>query len=71
MHELPGLHTEFGIAAREPPHTPAFAEAAGMKSSFDAAIIVGKAMALTGWDVLTNDVVMEGARRDFEAQKGL
>lgn len=67
---MPALHAMFGIPGGEVmPHNAEFAHCAGTKEAFECAVIVGKAMALTGWEVLTNDKVYESCRKDFEEDK--
>lgn len=48
------------------PHHPSFAEAAGKDEAHDEAIIVGKSLALTGWEMLTDEGKISAARKDWE-----
>jgi amidohydrolase len=66
-HVMPALHPMFGIPCRPGIniHSREFAEVAGTSDAFEMAIVVGKAMALTGWDVMTKDVIFKSAREDF------
>ncbi|KAL4941181.1 hypothetical protein BDV06DRAFT_212848 [Aspergillus oleicola] len=57
----PTLHTMFAIPAPDGsfPHHPSFASAAGTDEAHAEAVIVGKVLALTGWDMVTNDELFE------------
>ncbi|KAL2816045.1 hypothetical protein BDW59DRAFT_177451 [Aspergillus cavernicola] len=61
---MPTLHTMFSIPAPDGsyPHHPSFASAAGTDAAHGEAIVVGKTLALVGWDIATNDLLFEQAR---------
>ncbi|KAL2872412.1 M20 family metallopeptidase [Aspergillus lucknowensis] len=65
---LPTLHTMFGLPGAEEtfPHHPSFAAVAGTDGAHDEAVIVGKALALIGWDMVTDDVLFQRAREQWE-----
>ncbi|KAL1882466.1 hypothetical protein Plec18167_002882 [Paecilomyces lecythidis] len=67
---VPTLHTMFGIPAPKGTfhHHPSFAAAAGTDDAHREAIVVGKALAMVGWDMLTNDGLYEKARSQWEHQ---
>jgi amidohydrolase len=69
--EMPALHPMFGISCKPGIniHSAEFAEVAGTKEAFDMAVVVGKALALTGWNLLTQNELFFGAKRDFEEGK--
>jgi hypothetical protein len=48
------------------PHNAGFAKAAGTDVAHDKAIIVGKTMALVGFDILTKDDVYKNVKADWE-----
>ena len=56
------IPTEGGVG----PHNAGFAKAAGADVAHDKAIIVGKTMALAGFDILTKDDVYENVKADWE-----
>ncbi|KAF9889033.1 hypothetical protein FE257_008010 [Aspergillus nanangensis] len=61
-YELPSLHPGFLIDVESPevgPHHPKFAQAAGTRSAFDAALQFGKLMAATGCDILDDSSLRE------------
>ncbi|KAJ5227638.1 uncharacterized protein N7469_007644 [Penicillium citrinum] len=53
----PTLHTMFGIPTPENtfPHHPTFAASAGTDGAHAEAVVVGKSLALIGWDMISND----------------
>lgn len=61
----------FGIPGGEFPHNAKFAEGAGTPEALEAALRAGKAMALVGWEILTDDALFKQCREDFEADKKL
>jgi metal-dependent amidase/aminoacylase/carboxypeptidase family protein len=67
-HVMPALHPMFGIPCKPgiKIHSREFAEVAGTREAFEAAVVVGKALALTGWDILTQDIMFKRAREDFQ-----
>lgn len=64
----PTLHTNFGIPTVDNtfPHHPKFAAAAGTDEAHAEAMIVGKSLALVGWDMMTNDGLYEATRRQWQ-----
>jgi hypothetical protein len=64
---MPALHVMFCIPAGETfPHQPGFAAYAATEDAFQSAVNTGMALALTGWDVLTNDAVYGACVEDFK-----
>lgn len=65
---VPTLHTMFALNAPDGsfPHHPSFTAAAGTDSAHDEAIIVGKSLALVGWDMLSNDELLATAEKQWE-----
>jgi len=70
-YAIPALHSIFGIPGpgHIHPHDAEFARAAGTNEAFECALRAGKAMALTGWDMLTDDGVHQQCIKDFEEDK--
>lgn len=66
----PTLHTMFGISSLDNcfPHNPAFASAAGTDDAHIEAVVVGKSLALTGWDMLTDDDMYEAAHQQWKME---
>ncbi|OJJ74419.1 hypothetical protein ASPBRDRAFT_72825 [Aspergillus brasiliensis CBS 101740] len=65
---VPTLHTMFGITD-EPgsfPHHPKFAAAAGTDYAHQEAVIVGKSLALIGWEMVTSDELFEIAQQQWK-----
>lgn len=61
-YEVPSIHPEFGIPVGHTdigPHQPAFEQAAGQPSAFQAALGFAKAMAATGIEILRNEKMRE------------
>jgi hypothetical protein len=48
------------------PHNPSFATAAGTDVAFEEALIVGKSLALIGWDVLTDNDILQRAKDQWK-----
>jgi amidohydrolase len=69
-HEMPALHPMFGISCKPgiKIHSREFAEVAGTKEAFDMAVVVGKALALTGWNLLTQNELFLKAKQEFETK---
>ena len=63
----PTLHTMFGIPAAEGafPHHPMFAAAAGTDEAHTEAVVVGKSLALIGWDMITDDALFATTRQQW------
>jgi hypothetical protein len=69
-YELPSLHVLFGIPGGDIyPHDAEFARFAATEDAFQCAIRAGKAMASTGWKILTDDRIYAQCRADFEEDK--
>ncbi|KAL4929914.1 M20 family metallopeptidase [Aspergillus undulatus] len=72
-YAVPALHAHIGIAVDDGSknHTAAFAKAAGTAVAHERAVASGKAMAMTGWDILTDHAFYEQVKLDFEGDKKL
>lgn len=64
---VPTLHPFFGIGAPEGsfPHHPSFTSATGTDGAHTEAMIVGKTLAMIGWDMINDDGMYEAARRQW------
>ena len=62
------LHAVIGIptADRSKNHTAGFAKAAGTAIAYDRTIISAKAMAITGWDFLTDGMFYTQVKDHFD-----
>ncbi|KAJ9486418.1 hypothetical protein VN97_g6925 [Penicillium thymicola] len=69
-YETPTLHTMFAIPAPTTsfPHHPTFAAAAGTDEAHAEALIVGKSLALTGWDMIVENDMYDLARRQWKEE---
>lgn len=69
-YEIPTLHTMFGIPTPHNtfPHHPEYTASAGTDEAHAEALIVGKALAMTGWDMITNDELFETAHRQWKEE---
>jgi hypothetical protein len=69
-YETPTLHTMFGIPAPEGsfPHHPTFAAAAGTDEAHAEAVVVGKSLALIGWEMATEDALYDTARSQWKLE---
>lgn len=65
---VPALHAIIGIPVEDGSknHTPGFTEAAGTFIAYDRAVMSGRAMAMTGWEILTDDALYAEVKQDFE-----
>jgi len=65
---LPTLHAMFSIPGPNGsyPHHPSFAAVAGTDEAHEEAIAVGKSLALVGWEMITDNLLFEQARRQWE-----
>ncbi|KUL85002.1 hypothetical protein ZTR_07760 [Talaromyces verruculosus] len=65
---VPTMHSMFSIRAAEGvyPHHPSFAAAAGTDTAHDEALIVGKGLALTGWEMLVDAGLLQQAREQWK-----
>ncbi|KAJ9635014.1 hypothetical protein H2204_005969 [Knufia peltigerae] len=70
-YAVPTLHAYFGIPAAfgVQVHSLEFANAAGTAEAFAAAVRVGKALSLVGWEILTDDDLFRQCVADFELDK--
>lgn len=48
------------------PHHPSFAAAAGTDEALEEAVIVGKSLALIGWEMITDDAMFEQAVQQWQ-----
>ena len=66
----PTLHTNFGIPTPENsfPHHPTYTAAAGTDEAHEEALIVGKSLAMIGWDMITNDALFATAHRQWKEE---
>jgi len=71
-HALPSLHSGFWIRSEDRegkqlggPHTPDFEKAARTEESHEIAMTVGKALAATAVEVLTDPKLLEEVKREF------
>lgn len=60
----------FGILAPEGafPHHPTFTAAAGTDEAHNEAVVVGKSLALVGWEMITDDALFERAHRQWKEE---
>jgi hypothetical protein len=67
---VPTLHSIFTIRAPDEsyPHHPSFAAAAGTEKAHEEALIVGKALALTGLDMVTSQKFLHQAREQWKQE---
>ncbi|KAF5664248.1 amidohydrolase [Fusarium heterosporum] len=67
-YAIPALHAVIGIPADDGSknHTAGFTKAAGSAIAYERTVSAGKAMAMTGWDVLTKDAFYDEVKEDFE-----
>lgn len=70
-HVVPAIHTMMDITSgvRAMPHTVEFCEAAISPKADMVILRAGKGMALTGYDLLTDDAFLQQVRSDFERSK--
>ncbi|KAJ4515248.1 hypothetical protein HRR86_009061 [Exophiala dermatitidis] len=66
-YAMPAMHAIFTIPAPEgaSPHHPTFTSAAGTKEAHEITVVVGKALALVGWDVLTDNELLAASRSEW------
>lgn len=69
-YETPTLHTMFAIPAPTTsfPHHPTFAAAAGTDEAHAEALIVGKSLALTGWDMIMENDMYDLAQHQWKEE---
>jgi amidohydrolase len=64
---VPAIHDYIAIAPKDVPgHTNAFREAARSPRADEVVLLAAKALALTGWDLATNEELRVKARKEFE-----
>lgn len=70
-YEVPSFHGFFSVGPEIPgasPHNPEFATAAGTRSAFLLAMDCAKGMAMTGYDILSDDEVSAAAWEEFRQE---
>ncbi|KAK2839206.1 hypothetical protein FQN49_006369 [Arthroderma sp. PD_2] len=72
-YAIPALHAIIGIPVDDGSknHTAGFTKAAGTAVAYERTVVCGKAMAMTGWDMITNGALYEQVKEDFERDKKL
>ncbi|KAL1446659.1 hypothetical protein MTO96_028774 [Rhipicephalus appendiculatus] len=65
-HAVPTIHPMYGIESATMNHTAEYCRAAGTKQSQETSLVVGKALALTAFDLLCDHRLLISAREDFE-----
>ncbi|KUJ09716.1 uncharacterized protein LY89DRAFT_597626 [Mollisia scopiformis] len=65
-YAMPSLSPGFRIESVEGPHNPGFAEAARTREAHDVALRVGKALAVTGLEVLSDEDLLKAVKEEFE-----
>jgi len=65
-YAMPSLSLGFRIESKEGPHNPGFAKAARTREAHDAALKAGKALAVTGLEILSNRDLLEAAKEEFK-----
>jgi metal-dependent amidase/aminoacylase/carboxypeptidase family protein len=70
---VPALHAIIGIPVDDGSknHTLGFTRAAGTAVAHERTVVCGKAMAMTGWDIITKDTFYEQVQQDFDRDKRL
>ncbi|OKL61377.1 hypothetical protein UA08_03702 [Talaromyces atroroseus] len=65
---MPTIHPMFSIHAPDGsfPHNPSFETAPGTDVAFEEALVVGKLLALIGWDVLTDNDLLQRAKYQWK-----
>jgi hypothetical protein len=60
----------FGIPTPENtfPHHPSFAAAAGTDEAHEEAVLVGKSLALIGWDMITDEALFQTAQQQWREE---
>ncbi|KAK8777132.1 hypothetical protein V5799_029528 [Amblyomma americanum] len=65
-HRLPTIHPLFRIESTAMNHTAEYSRVAGMRQSQERALVVGKALALTAFDLLRDQSILDAAWEHFE-----
>ncbi|XP_075743552.1 xaa-Arg dipeptidase isoform X3 [Rhipicephalus microplus] len=68
-HVVPTIHPMFGIESASLNHTVEFGRAAGTRQSQETSLVVGKALALTAFELLCDHRLLDSAREDFERRR--
>lgn len=68
---VPALHAVIGIPVDDGSqnHTPGFTKATGTSVAHERTVASGKALAMTGWDILVDDALYQRVKQDFERDK--
>ena len=66
---IPAIHPLFGVGRPAVNHSPEFTEAAITDEAHEAMREVGKALALTGVDVVLDESLRRRAREEFDARR--
>jgi metal-dependent amidase/aminoacylase/carboxypeptidase family protein len=65
-YAMPSISLGFKIKSEEGNHNPKFADAARTKAAHIAALRAAKALAVTGLEILTDEKVLDEAKKEFE-----
>lgn len=65
-YAMPSLSLGFKIESEEGPHNPGFAKAARTREAHAAALRAGKALAVTGLEILTDEKLLKAAKKEFD-----
>ncbi|TVY47493.1 Peptidase M20 domain-containing protein [Lachnellula occidentalis] len=65
-YAMPSLSLGFKIESEVGPHNPGFAKAARTREAHDAALKAGKALAVTGLEIMSSKDLLEAAREEFK-----
>lgn len=65
-HRMPTIHPVYRIESATFNHTAEFCRASGTRQAQESALVVGKALALTAFDLLRDPSHLDDARNDFE-----
>lgn len=70
-YAVPGLHAIIGIPVADGSHnhTFGFTAAAATQEAHDITVDSGKAMAMTGWQLICDDALYDRVRDDYEKDK--
>jgi hypothetical protein len=71
-HAVPAIHPYIKTCEKSiPAHTREFAESTISPYALDSMIKGACALALTGYDIITNPGILSEIKKEFELQKGL
>ena len=65
-YAMPSLSLGFKIESEVGAHNPGFAKAARPRGAHDAALKAGKALAVTGLEILSSEQLLEAAKEEFK-----